>query len=195
MFFRAIRRGMKSGRDFEEPDFPGTLPQIVLGYVFHSHRSFLDASVRHLRSFAVLAVILFPLSAVLSGLDNSARGGSAELHLYAVLANALCTWALIYCFIGAALRFLDRQAPWIEYISQSSYWVFLVHMPLVSLAGWWLIQFDLPAVLKFALVCAFTSVVALASFHYWVQNTWISTFLHGRRFSMPWPWQKPGMPA
>ena len=34
MFFRAIRRGMKSGRDFEEPDFPRALSQIVLGHVF-----------------------------------------------------------------------------------------------------------------------------------------------------------------
>lgn len=167
----------------------------VFGYVFHTYREFLTATVRLLPAAALLAAILFPLSTLASALDNAARGGSAELHFYAVVSNALCTWALIYCFIGAALRFLDRQAPWIEYISQSSYWVFLVHMPLVSLAGWWLIQFDLPAVLKFALVCAFTSVVALASFHYWVQNTWISTFLHGRRFSMPWPWQKPGMPA
>ena len=56
------------------------------------------------------------------------------LHLGAVLANGLCTWALIYAFIGGALRYFDRQSPWIQYVSQSSYWVYLVHMPLVCLA-------------------------------------------------------------
>jgi peptidoglycan/LPS O-acetylase OafA/YrhL len=90
------------------------------------------------------------------------------------------------------LRFFDRASPWILYVSQSSYWVFLVHMPLVSLAGWWLLQFDLPAVFKFLLVCGFTAGAALASFHYWVQRTWVSLFLHGRRFELDWPWRASG---
>jgi peptidoglycan/LPS O-acetylase OafA/YrhL len=161
----------------------------VLGFVFHTWREFLEASVQNLRSFTVLAVILFPLSALLSGLDNSARGGSMELHLGSVLANALCTWVLIYLFVGAALRFFDRPSPWIDYTAQSAYWVYLIHMPLVSLAGWWLVQFDLPAVFKFLLVCAFTAVIAFASFHYGVQKTWLGGFLHGRRLNLMWPWR------
>jgi peptidoglycan/LPS O-acetylase OafA/YrhL len=93
--------------------------------------------------------------------------------------------------MGSALRFFDRESPWILYVSQSSYWVFLVHMPLVCLAGWWFVQFDLPAVLKFLLVCSFTAGTALVTFHYWVQKTWVSMFLHGRRFSLDWPWREP----
>ncbi len=161
----------------------------VLGYCFHTWRAFLDTATKHIWPMAIFAALLFPLSTVLSTLDNSARGASAELHLYAVVANGLCTWALIYFFIGAALRFFDRPLPWIEYTSQSSYWVFLVHMPLVALAGWWLVQFDLHAVFKFLLVCAFTSVIAFATFHYFVQSTWVGAFLHGRRFSLVWPWR------
>jgi peptidoglycan/LPS O-acetylase OafA/YrhL len=160
----------------------------VFGYVFHSYRAFLGSCVQHLRAFALLALILFPLAAHLSALDNAARGASAYLHLTAVLANALCTWALIYAFIGAATRYFDRPSPWINYTAQSAYWVYLIHMPLVSLAGWWLVQYDLPAVLKFLLVCAFTTVTAFASFHYWVQNTWLGRFLHGRRLNLYWPW-------
>ena len=163
----------------------------VLGYCFHTWRAFLDATTKHVWIMAMCAALLFPLSRVLSSLDHSARGASAELHFYAVLANALCTWALIYFFIGAALRFFDRPSPWIEYTAQSSYWVFLIHLPLVSLAGWWLVQFDLHAVLKFLLVCGFTSLIAFLTFHYGVQRTRISDFLHGRRFDLAWPWLAP----
>lgn len=163
----------------------------VLGYCFHTWRAFLQTAMRNVWSMALWAVFLFPLSTVLSALDNSARGGSAELHAYSVLANGLCTWALVYFFIGVALRFFDRASPWIEYTSQSSYWVFLVHMPLVSLAGWWLVQFDLPAVLKFFLACGFTALIAFLTFHYGVQKTWLSDFLHGRRFDLAWPWAAP----
>jgi peptidoglycan/LPS O-acetylase OafA/YrhL len=165
----------------------------VLGYFFHHYRDFLQTLARKVGAWAVLAAILFPLAMYASILDNGARGTNLLLHLGAVLANGLCTWVLIYLFIGGALRYFDRESPWIQYVSQSSYWVYLVHMPLVCLAGWWLVQFDLTAALKFLLVCGFTAVVALLSFHYWVQKTWLSVFLHGRRLDLNWPWRQPAL--
>lgn len=165
----------------------------VLGYIFHHYPVFLPALARNVASWAVLAVILFPLSLVASHYDAGAPGDNFALHLGAVLANGLCTWVLVYFFLGCALRFFDRESPWIVYVSQSAYWVFLVHLPLVFLAGWWLVQFDLPAVLKFLLVCGFTSVVAFTTFHYGVQKTWISDFLYGRRFDLDWPWRESGV--
>lgn len=162
----------------------------MLGYLFHHYRDFLQALARGVPLWTALALILFPLALYASHLDNGARGANVALHLAAVLANGLCTWALIYLFLGSALRFFDRDSPWIVYVSQSSYWVFLVHLPLVTFAGWWLVQFDLPAVLKFVLVCAFTAAVGFLSFHYWVQRTWVSVFLHGRRFDLDWPWRE-----
>jgi len=165
----------------------------VMGYVFHHYPIFLPALARSVLSWAVLAVILFPLSLYASHLDVSAGGTNSALHLGAVLAHGLCTWVLAYLFMGCALRFFDYESPWIVYVSQSAYWVFLVHLPLVFLAGWWLLPFDLPAALKFVLVCGFTSVVAFATFHYWVQKTWISDFLYGRRFDLDWPWRASGI--
>ena len=162
----------------------------MLGYFFHHYRDFLQVLARGVLSWALLSAVMFPIAVRASRLDNAAGGADFTLHLGAVLANGLCTWALIYLFIGGALRFFDRDSPWIQYVSQSSYWVFLVHMPLVCLAGWWLVQFDLPAIVKFLLVCSFTTVTALLTFHYWVQKTWLSVFLHGKRFDLPWPWRK-----
>jgi peptidoglycan/LPS O-acetylase OafA/YrhL len=160
----------------------------VLGYVFHHYRGFLPVLARNTALWTALAVILFPLSMVASGVDNGAGGADFVLHLGAVLANGLCTWTLIYLFLGSAQRFFDRESPWIQYVSQSSYWVFLVHLPLLCLAAWWLVQYDLPAVIKFVAVCGFTAVAGFLSFHYWVQKTWLSIFLHGRRFDLNWPW-------
>lgn len=165
----------------------------VLGFVFHHYRDFMQSLARNLVAWALLGSLLFPLSMYASDLDNGARGASFMLHLGAVLANGLCTWTLICLFVGCALRYFDRDSPWILYVSQSSYWVFLVHMPLVCLSGWWLLQFDLPATLKFLLVCSFTGAASFLTFHYWVQKTWMSDFLHGRRFDLNWPWQESSM--
>ena len=158
----------------------------VLGYLLHAQRGFLATLARWVPWTAALGAAMFPLSLIASRLDD----GSTLAHLEAVSANALCTWALIYCFIGSAQRFFDRESPWTLYMSQSSYWVFLVHMPLVCMAGWWLTQFDLPAEAKFAAIVAYASVIAFVTYHYLVQRTWVSAFLNGRRFDLDWPWRR-----
>ena len=161
----------------------------VFGYLFHHFPAILKTFSRHVTAYAWLGLVLFPLSLYVSHLEYLAGGSPGFwIHLAAVVANGLCTWALIYLFIGCALRFFDYEATWILYASQSSYWVFLVHMPLICLAGWWLVQYDFPAVLKFLLATGFTTLVCFVTYHYWVQNTWVSDFLNGRRFNLAWPW-------
>jgi glucan biosynthesis protein C len=188
---------VQEGFMFIKPHLPslvyyGTF--FAFGYVCHHYRDGLPALVPGVWRWAALAAILFPLSVHLSDLDNAVRGRDAVRHLWAVLANGFCTWALICFFVGGALRYFDRESPWIQYVSQSSYWVFLVHMPLVTLAAFWLLRYDLPAMLKFLVVCGLTALVAFATFHYWVQKTWLSTFLHGRKFDLKWPWRERSAP-
>lgn len=182
---------------FIEPHPPSLLYYgsfFIMGYVLHHHRDALLGLARNVAIFAVLVLIAFPLSTYMSILDNAVRGANPSLHLGAVLTNAVCTWMLICLFLGAATRFFDHDSPWIVYMSQSSYWVFLVHMPLVAAAAWWLVQFDLPSPLKFLIACSFTTVIAFTTFHYWVQKTWVSDFLHGRRFDLDWPWRAQASP-
>lgn len=38
-------------------------------------------------------------------------------------------------------------------------------------------------------VAAFTTVAGFVTYHYWVQRTWVSAFLNGRRFDLDWPWR------
>jgi glucans biosynthesis protein C len=162
----------------------------VLGYVFHTHQDFFQTAQRCVLWAWIGAAVCFPLSIMATAADTNAGGKNLELHLVAMLFHGLCTWALIYGFIGAALRFFDRPSRTVEYIAQSAYWVYLVHSPLVMLAGWCLIPFDLPAMLKFVLVCLGVALVAFAAFHYAVQNTWMGVFLNGRRVRLDWPWRR-----
>jgi hypothetical protein len=148
----------------------------VFGYLFHHHRDVLKALVAHLRLAAALAAFLFPVSLYLSYLENTGVQPYLLVHSAAVLAHGLCTWALIYVFIGAALRYFDYDAPWILYVSQSSYWVFLVHLPIVIFACWWLTRFDLAAELKFVAAVGFTTLLCFASYHYLVQRTGSACF-------------------
>lgn len=164
----------------------------VIGYVFHHYRAATARLVHYLPWCAAAAVVLFPLSLYASHLEYTHAASEPGFHLLAVVLHALCTWTLIWLFVGMALRYFDRPTPWALYASQSSYWVFLLHLPVVCLVAWLLVPVDVSALLKFAVVSGVTTVVCFATYHYWVQDTWVGVFLHGRRFQLDWPWRTRG---
>jgi glucans biosynthesis protein C len=157
----------------------------VLGYFAYTYRDVVQTLTVHVWRWGLLALILFPVAQYASYLEYYWRGS----HLIAVLAQSYCSWALVYFFVGLTLRYFDRPSPWVLYTSQSAYWVFLVHMPVIAVVAWWLVRYDLPAVVKFLLVAGFATIVCFVTYHYAVQRTWISRFLNGKRFDLDWPWR------
>jgi peptidoglycan/LPS O-acetylase OafA/YrhL len=165
----------------------------ALGYGFHHYRGVLETFVRTLPATAGLAAVGFPLSIALS-LRELAGDAPAWVHPAAVAVHALTTWALIFAFTGAFLRWLDRASPWVLYISQSSYWVYLVHMPVVTAFALLALPLDVSAYLKFPIVAGATTVVCFLSYHHLVRRSWISRLLNGRTFDDDWPWRAPSAP-
>ncbi len=94
----------------------------------------------------------------------------------------LSMWLFIFGFTGLFLRYLERPVPWIRYLSDSSYWLYLMHMPVllvfqiaVAGTGW------TPAV-KALVVLGGSVPTLLASYHVLVRSTWVGAILNGRRY-------------
>lgn len=167
----------------------------VVGYVFHHYRASAMKVVHYVPWGAALAVVLFPLSLYASHLEYTHSGAELGFHIFAVVVHGFCTWSLVWLFVGIALRYFDRPTPWALYASQSAYWVYLLHLPVVLFVGWLLVPVDVHAVVKFAVVFGVTTVVCFATYHYWVQNTWLGVFLLGKRFKLDWPWRPEAVEA
>jgi hypothetical protein len=63
-------------------------------------------------------------------------------------------------------------------------------MPIVTTTAWLLLPFDLHALIKFPIVVLTTTLICFASYHYWVQASWVSQLLNGIRFNYLWPCQE-----
>jgi hypothetical protein len=161
----------------------------VVGYIYHHYRAATANLVRYVRGTAILAAILFPLTIYATHLEYTHPGAELGYHVLAVTVHAACTWTLIWLFVGAALRWFDRPTPWAVYASNSAYWVFLLHLPVICCMAWLLVPMDAHALVKFGINTTVTTVVCFVTYHYGVQNTWIGAFLHGRRFKQDWPWR------
>lgn len=160
----------------------------LVGCVVHGFRGVLAVATRHAARYALAALLVFLAVLPSTEPDFMLRGTDVPLHARTVVLHGQLTWLLIYASIGVFQRHFDHDSPWVAYISQSSYWVYLIHLPLVAFAAWYLVAVDAPAAVKFGLTASFTALLSFLSYHYLVRRTWISVLLNGRRFSLSWPW-------
>jgi len=70
-----------------------------------------------------------------------------------------------------------------RYISDSSYWVYLLHLSLTAILPGLIADWSLPATIKFILVMTISGVICFVTYHYFVRSTFIGIFLNGRRYS------------
>ncbi|ESQ80537.1 acyltransferase family protein [Asticcacaulis sp. YBE204] len=100
--------------------------------------------------------------------------------LYAA-SYVLGIWAWCLGLTGLALRFLDRPNPFWRYVADSSYWVYIVHLPLLLVLQYLALDLDWPAEAKFSLVVMGTLFISLATYQLLVRYSFIGTILNGKR--------------
>jgi peptidoglycan/LPS O-acetylase OafA/YrhL len=125
---------------------------------------------------AILFGVRYPLLVATWG----AADGVLQLVRAALLGLAI---GFLTCGLtGAAVRHLGRPSPGFRYLADASYWMYLLHLPVVVwlsgvLAGW-----AAPAAAKFVLVLAGTTAFTLGTYRAVVRGTWVGVLLNGRRF-------------
>ncbi len=125
---------------------------------------------------AAAVLILFPVGFRLQG-----PNGPSGRILFAVVQVSYA-WVMSFGMMGLFNRFFRSQRFWVRYLSDSSYWLYLAHIPLVVLLQFMVRDWSLPSLLKFGFVCSVTTVLLLVSYQLCVRNTWLGALLNGRRY-------------
>lgn len=94
-------------------------------------------------------------------------------------------WSWVFGLIGAAVRFLNRESAWRRYLADASYWVYLIHLPIVIVLQAAVSRMDLPWPVKFLGVLAIAFPIMLGSYQVMVRYTWLGAILNGRRQPRP----------
>ncbi len=90
--------------------------------------------------------------------------------LVATLEALLSVWLTVLCLL-AGQRLLNRPNVMMRYLSQSAYWTYLLHLPLLFPIQYLLMDLELAWPLKFALAIAGTLAVCLMSYQLLVRHT------------------------
>lgn len=125
---------------------------------------------------------------VLSGVGmlQTAPGAMTALPVAAPVA-ALAGWCWAYGLLGLGVRFLIRERPAVRYLADASYWMYLVHLPLLVGFEILLVALDWPIALKLGVTWLVVGAVLLASYHLLVRSTPVGRWLNGRAYPFRWP--------
>ncbi|MCX7034093.1 MAG: acyltransferase family protein [Arenimonas sp.] len=122
-------------------------------------------------SAALYALFLWRLSIELPG----ATQPSASCPV-AALEACLSVWLTVLCLL-AGQRWLTRHSATLQYLAQSAYWTYLLHLPVLFWLQFWLMDRAMAWPLKFALASAGTLAICLLSYQGLVRHTPLRRFV------------------
>ena len=138
--------------------------------------------------WAAYASVFALLPLHLNVLLTPGRGGEWRSLILAVLGAAML-WGATIAVTGAFLRYVDARRAWARALSDASYWIYLVHLPLVAAAANVMRPFALPAALKFLTVTGSVFVITFLTYDLFVRNTFLGVLLNGRRYPRLIAWK------
>jgi peptidoglycan/LPS O-acetylase OafA/YrhL len=94
-------------------------------------------------------------------------------------------WIVCFGLIGLFRRFVGSEDRRVRWLSDASYWVYLIHLPMVCVAEGVVARLPLPTVVDFALIVTTVAALALLTYQYLVRYGWIGTLLNGKRMRDP----------
>ncbi|MEL4506029.1 acyltransferase family protein [Luteococcus sp. H138] len=99
----------------------------------------------------------------------------------ALTLMALAGWSSCYALLGLAVRHLTTERPWVRYLADASYWMYLMHLVLLTFFQVLLAPLGWPILLKVGLNIGATTVILLVSYQLFVRSTALGGWLNGRR--------------
>ncbi len=127
--------------------------------------------------FAFLGPAIQSIQESFNSLDQEKDG----IIVKRAFITTIYCWLMTFGFIGFFRFFFSGESRLVRFVSDSSYWLYLAHQPLVIslqiiLAGW-----DIPIIIKFPLICLITAVILLLIYRYIVRYSFIGTILNGNK--------------
>ena len=191
-----------------KPIWPLNVPDVLYGALFFFYGYGLYARrelVDRLRGDGALAALLsigivtyivhLVLLGVIDGMTKS--GGAAEsiefLQLLDTIFSGFAAVLFSVGLVGLFERVLQQPRRWVRWLADSSYWIYIMHLPVVTFLTFYLAHLDRQgllkdltgfswsAELKFLAACLATAALGIVTYRYLVRHTPLGTLLNGKR--------------
>ncbi|MFQ5520616.1 MAG: acyltransferase family protein [Candidatus Methylomirabilia bacterium] len=155
----------------------------AFGWLLHRHPDLLALELRRYHwGYLGAALLLVGVTPVFFLSQPVPYHSYAGWYPFATLSlSSIYTWLMVFGLMGVFLQAIRRETPLIRYVSDSSYWVYLIHLPLVACLQIVLAKSPVPGILKYLIIIGIALVLLFLSYEHLVRYTLIGATLNGRR--------------
>lgn len=147
-----------------------SMPALLAGFSPFRHYYLLLGAFSYVLYYALLPAALTP---------QSQPEGWLKLVITVLESGSAVLWTLTAVLY--ARRWLDWDSRALAYLSKVSFWLYIVHLPLLFLLQFLLIDLPLALWAKFVISTGATLIISVLAFHILVAPTWLATVLAGNR--------------
>ena len=167
----------------------------VIGYSLYGNASLFTFLKTHWRHYFLAGLVAFTLYMILESKnlvtdiystdmkgDEYLKAISEPFAIIIVSIKIICGVLFSYAFIGLAEKRFGAYNPRLRFISDGAYWMYLIHLPIVTFITFFMFNFHMPIEIKFLIAIVMTSIICLGTYKYFVRSTPIGILLNGRRY-------------
>ena len=192
------------GGDESKPIWPPNVPDLLYAAIFFfyghglwSRRTLLDGlrGRTRLAGLWMAGMLAYAVHVAALGVQDQGLAGTAAgiVTVLDTLAYGSAAVLLSLALVGSFQAGFRTPRRWVRWMADSSYWIYLMHLPVVAFLTFWLAHldasgrlaaltgFDWGPELKFSVAFVGTSVVGVVSYRYLVRYTPLGTLLNGKR--------------
>ncbi len=154
----------------------------IVGWFLHTHRDRLDNMASRPAIYILVALISLPVAAWSMRL-RWFEPDQADWFIGTIagISSAGVVVGMSFGLLGYFhRRFSEQPSPIGQYLSEASYWIFLIHLPLLIFVGGALSATALPAIVKYLLTVAIVVPAVMATYHFLVRSSVLGRLLKGR---------------
>lgn len=168
-----------------EPDIVAAyLIFFYFGATLYAQRTLLDVFRKRVWTNLFLATLMFVGVVVcIRALNPSTPKEFKNFIMFGgILFCSAAIWFYLYAFTGFCQKYWDKPIQWLRYISDASYWVYMVHIIFTIWVPVSMANLPLPSGLKFLITLSVSTTLSFSSYHLFVRSTWIGKALNGRTY-------------
>lgn len=100
--------------------------------------------------------------------------------IYAMMMASFYGTLFIYGFLALFMKYFNSYSERLGYLLDASYWIYVIHLPIVAFIPGLMEGLAIPLFLKFLINVILTSVICLATYKYLVRGSVVGFMLNGK---------------
>ncbi|MBS1917346.1 MAG: acyltransferase family protein [Bacteroidetes bacterium] len=152
---------------------------LLYGYLLSSSDRFWETCEKYRKLFLSIAASCMVLLFIFYwGKLNLPKQSGTSLTWYGVL-DGLHIWTLILAIAGFAKRYLNYSNAFLRYANEAVYPFYILHQTLIVAMGYYVVQWQIPIILKLVLLVIFCFASLLLLYHFFIRRFLLTRLLYG----------------